>query len=128
MTDRMEDYLAVWFFLGTTAMFIGFIATATVFASRQNAFYYIVCFQVCLLVRYSMRMFFRSARPYMEDYQISPYQCDDTYGNPNTDVMYLTSLSLAISLNPTGGIRPRVKKLSAFTLSSMQSPLNATND
>ena len=62
-------------------------------------------------------MFFRDPRPYMEDYQVAPYKCDDTYGNPNASLMFLVALTLVIAINPTGGIRPRMnKKQTAFTL------------
>ena len=100
----MEAYLSIWFFMGDTSVFLAFVAALTVFASRQNSMYYIVCFQICVLMRYTMRMFFRDPRPYMEDYQVSPYKCDNSYGNPSAAVMNLTTFTLVLILNPTGGI------------------------
>ena len=61
-------------------------------------------------MRYTMRMFYRDPRPYMEDYQVTPYMCDDTYGNPNVPLMMLVALTMVIVLNPTGGLRPRMNK------------------
>lgn len=84
--------------------------------------YYAVCFCICVLIRYSMRMFFRDPRPYMEDFQVAPYKCDNSYGNPCAALLNLTAFTLILILNPTGGIQNRSKnKHSAFTLSTMNS-------
>ena len=108
LTQSSINYLKVYYFLGGNSMFSAFIATLTVFASRQNALYYITSFAICLQFRFVLRMFFRDSRPYLDNLSIYPYICINTYGNPSSSVMYLTTMFLVIMLNPMGGFRPTV--------------------
>ena len=67
LSDTARYYLKAWILIGSMQAYIIIIACVCVFVSRQSAFYYQVCFSLSLVLRFAMRMSFRSSRPFMED-------------------------------------------------------------
>jgi hypothetical protein len=87
-------------YIGKIEVFIIVISCIGVFVSRQSAFYYQVCFSVCVFMRFILRMSFRSGRPFMNNPQVDPYICQMSYGTPDCAVMELVAMVFVIMKNP----------------------------
>ena len=75
---KVIDYLTS---VGATIVIVCIIFN---FVSRQRAFYYATCVSLALFLRYNLRLTYRSPKPFMTSYNIYPFTCDLTYGNPNS--------------------------------------------
>ena len=91
-------------YIGKIEVFIVVIACIGVFVSRQSAFYYQVCFSVCVFMKFILRMSFRSGRPFMDSAGVHPYICQMSYGTPDTAVMELVAMVFVILKNPKSRI------------------------
>ena len=76
------------------------ITIVGIFVSRQNAFYYQVCFAFAMFVRFVMTMIFRSPRPFMELDHVWPPICLINYGSPDCAIFELCTMVVVIMKNP----------------------------
>ena len=90
--------VGIW--LGSIQVYVMIVTIVGIFVSRQNAFYYQVCFAFALFVRFVMTMIFRSPRPFMEVENVRPPICLTNYGSPDCSIFELCTMVVVIMKNP----------------------------
>lgn len=104
MNEPLKIYSIVGVILGSSELYICFLACLGLFISRQANFYYMVSFTIAVFLRFLLRMTFRSGRPFMAEDGVNPQYCLMSYGTPDSSALEFITIMIVILKNPKGSI------------------------